>query len=987
MRRLVAKFKASARTVDMLGRQQIAGIPTAISELFKNAHDAYADRVEVDYYRSDRMFVLRDDGVGMTREDFEDRWLTLGTESKVLGRSVRGMPAIDPKKPKRPILGEKGIGRLAIAAIGPQVLVLSRAEIENEQPELVAAYVHWGLFELPGITLDAVEIPIRSFPVGTVPSREGLASMLDEVESCIRGMGDLLTVDQRDRFREDLCAMRTIAPEFVEGLVPNLDLRNVRGTHFVIIPADDLLDSILDDSNPIEASSIEKLLLGFSNSMTPCHPKPVIRTAFRVYETDEAYEDLVEPDKFFSPDEFRNADHYISGRFDGFGQFQGIVSIYGEEHEDYVVAWPGAGGSPTKCGEFEIHLAAVQPNSRETTLPPEDHARLLAKTRRFGGLYIYRDGIRMLPYGDVDYDWLEMEKRRTKGAAYYYFSHRNLFGAVLLSHEHNAALTEKAGREGFRENTAYRQLRDILKEFLIQVAGDYFREEGTYADHYQRKKEELTLQSRALEKRNQQANKRRLALKDALGRFFAEYDAEKPQKKAWELTESVERELQAARLVVDPDRAAALLLKIESRARNDLQKLEQSYRVVKPRGLGLKRQILRDYDDYQVAYDRLCKEVFSGVRDLIEDEVTAEAERARLKLDRRIRVERALSELAEVASRTTKSERSETQTTLETVRDEVREAARERQIVVDETIRRTLAEFASTNVKDFEDKKLVELRNALEDRILTVQRESASFLQYVRSQLQSIDLSGELGQLDQMEALEQRTLELEDRAEYDLQLAQLGMAVDVINHEFDASVRSIRKNLRRLHAWADVNADLGGLYQDLRTSFDHLDGYLTLFTPLHRRLHRQKTTFSGADIERYLRDLFARRFERHRIEIRSSARFRKWKVTAFPSSFYPVFVNLIDNAVFWLGRATSDRLIELDADGESVFVSNNGEPIPERRWQIIFDQGVSFKPGGRGLGLYISREVLRRIDYDLDVVDARPGMQVTFRIAPQESEA
>ncbi len=46
----------------MLGRQQIAGIPTAISELFKNAHDAYADRVEIDYYRTDGLFVLRDDG-------------------------------------------------------------------------------------------------------------------------------------------------------------------------------------------------------------------------------------------------------------------------------------------------------------------------------------------------------------------------------------------------------------------------------------------------------------------------------------------------------------------------------------------------------------------------------------------------------------------------------------------------------------------------------------------------------------------------------------------------------------------------------------------------------------------------------------------------------------------------------------------------------------------------------------------------------------
>ena len=76
----------------MLGRQQIAGIPTAISELFRNAHDAYADRAEVDFYRSDRLFILRDDGLGMTKEDFEQRWLTLGTESKMATRTALGPP-------------------------------------------------------------------------------------------------------------------------------------------------------------------------------------------------------------------------------------------------------------------------------------------------------------------------------------------------------------------------------------------------------------------------------------------------------------------------------------------------------------------------------------------------------------------------------------------------------------------------------------------------------------------------------------------------------------------------------------------------------------------------------------------------------------------------------------------------------------------------------------------------------------------------------
>ncbi len=34
------------------------------------------------------------------------------------------------------------------------------------------------------------------------------------------------------------------------------------------------------------------------------------------------------------------------------------------------------------------------------------------KTDKVGGLYIYRDGIRVLPYGNSDVDWLDIEKKK-----------------------------------------------------------------------------------------------------------------------------------------------------------------------------------------------------------------------------------------------------------------------------------------------------------------------------------------------------------------------------------------------------------------------------------------------------------------------------------------------------------------------------------------------------------------------------------------------
>ena len=137
----MAQFKTRARALDLLGRQQIAGIPTAINELIKNAHDAYADRFDIDFLRKENLLVLRDDGLGMTKEEFETRWLTIGTESKFANKKT-ALPPVDKSKALRPIMGEKGIGRLAIASIGKQVLIISKAKLRNKNFKIVVAFIN-----------------------------------------------------------------------------------------------------------------------------------------------------------------------------------------------------------------------------------------------------------------------------------------------------------------------------------------------------------------------------------------------------------------------------------------------------------------------------------------------------------------------------------------------------------------------------------------------------------------------------------------------------------------------------------------------------------------------------------------------------------------------------------------------------------------------------------------------------------------------------
>ena len=103
----------------------------------------------------------------------------------------------------------------------------------------------------------------------------------------------------------------------------------------------------------------------------------------------------------------------------------------------------------------------------------------------------------------------------------------------------------------------------------------------------------------------------------------------------------------------------------------------------------------------------------------------------------------------------------------------------------------------------------------------------------------------------------------------------------------------------------------------------------------------------------------------------------------FPSSFYPVFVNLVDNAIFWLSQQNPERgarCLTLDEEGGTLLVADTGPGIDIRDREAIFEFGFSRKPGGRGMGLHIGRETLRRVGFDLRLIDSDEG--ATFGIVP-----
>lgn len=968
----------------MLGRQQIAGVPTAISELFKNAHDAYATWASVDYVRDDDALVIRDNGIGMTRDDFEQRWLTLGTSSKARATRLTEPPA---GMALRPVLGEKGIGRLAIAAIGPQVLVLTRSARTGPTGMVTAALLHWGMFELLDADLADVVVPVVQCSPADLPDVRAMAQVIAENLDRLAGDDEAELQDQihRDLRRWDELDLTGLAAQVDEaGLVGN------SGTCFVIAPVSPDLDADLQPRAK-EAAPLLKTLIGFANTMTPGHPLPRVHTSFQDHRAPDLVTDLIEEGEFFTPNEFNRADHHFVGRFDAYGQFTGTVSIFGGEPVDYPMAWAGARGAPTRCGPFSLNLAYVQGRQRESGLDPAAYHEIVDKLDRYGGLYIYRDGIRVLPYGDARFDWLDVELRRTKSASDNFFSYRRMFGAVEITREENGNLREKAGREGFATNEAYRQFRSILEQFLVQVAAEFFREGGARSDAYDQGRAANERLEKARRARGAHVRARRQELRDNLATFFDDVSSGGPARRAEEVVQGLRTDVARALEKAQPGEAAAALAAAESTARDAIRDLDRDLEVRRPRGVALSADLTREVQSYERLRGEIRDTVLGPLAVEVEEIVTRSQSDHAAAVQRRLRFDQAMQSAvaggrADVAQQAKELRNVASDTSVRS-NDLSRTAAAK----IGDEVQAVLARAARLDVALMSGPEFIAQRAALEERVRSVATEQARALGSVSEQLLAImwptNGAGPLvTAADQIEDMEGRLEGLLDRAEQDLELTQLGLAVEIINHEFQTSVRAIRQNLRRLKSWADDNPALRDLYRDTRAAFDHLDGYLKLFTPLHRRLYRSEVDILGADVERFLRDVFAERLSQQDIALRATDEFRTRVVRAYPSTLYPVFVNLVDNAIYWLGDYRGTRTVELGVDGYDLTITDTGPGIAVRDHEAIFELGFSRKSAGTGYGLYIAREVLRREGMGLTLDPSEPDRGARFRITPHDEE-
>lgn len=103
-----------------LGINLYSNVPAVISEAVANAWDADATEVKIDIDKKDNSITISDNGQGMSSQELQDKYLTIGYKRRERGE-------VETPLYSRAVMGRKGIGKLSLFSIAEEVSVHSIA--------------------------------------------------------------------------------------------------------------------------------------------------------------------------------------------------------------------------------------------------------------------------------------------------------------------------------------------------------------------------------------------------------------------------------------------------------------------------------------------------------------------------------------------------------------------------------------------------------------------------------------------------------------------------------------------------------------------------------------------------------------------------------------------------------------------------------------------------------------------------------------------
>lgn len=946
------RFRVHARTIDHLGQGQIADCPTAVSELWKNAYDAYARNVALHIFAEPGpMAVITDDGHGMSHEEFVNRWLAIGTENKASATGLETPESDRNGIPPRPTQGQKGIGRLSVAHLGQVVLVITK----RKRKKFVAALVDWRVFENPHLMLDDIIVPVEEFKgkkefpaafermrtqlsenVVPIPPKKGEddhAARKNRYERIVEAWSKLKEGSTKDSIYETALHLEQPTEEQLECW-PVWSEDSEHGMALFVFNLHHELAVWVDDSLPHdddEAKNVKDLLKQTLISFYDPYADDDLRNTFRysavIHPKNGNTTEKIAWDQVITHTDLESLEHLVDGFIDENGRFNGRIRAFGKDRG--MVSIAPARKLPKHSakgylGPIGIVIGAFEPQIKLSTMPKEEHLLWSKRFEEYSGFLLFRDGLRVLPYGRPDSDLFEIDAQRGKNAGRYFWAHRRMFGRIAFSRLDNPNLLDKAGREGLRDNQARRELKLLIRVLLTELAHKHF---GSDSEPRQQRREEVRERH---EQEIREAGKR--------ARKEVKRKIRNGTKPLFLLIKDIsEAESRVAKLA-----AKSAFVEI-SDFEDTIDELRRRHRDL---DLGIPPRL--DVDDLQ-GY-RAFRDQFAEALNSLE----------RLAEQWRSAVERAkAADPAHQADKRNQKLRLQLELKLNEWQQRISENSNKVQQRWKERIQAFMAEQdeESSRILTSVRRKQIELAVAFERLSKSYDVTMTRSMEFAEGTLQTLALMFEKD-IDVEQLLRFTSDELakaNENVAHVNALAQVGITSEIIGHEFHTLDNQIRASLARMPA--TVKATPG--YEKVRTAYETLSQKLRFLTPLKLSGRTIREEIRGSEIEEYIRSIFDLQLAAAKITLISTDSFKKASFTDLRSRIYPVFVNLVNNAMYWVSTSVEkDRRIVFDRVVDSLIVADNGPGVDPDDTESIFDLFFSRRDQGQGVGLYLCRQNL-----------------------------
>jgi len=128
-------------------------------------------------------------------------------------------------------------------------------------------------------------------------------------------------------------------------------------------------------------------------------------------------------------------------------------------------------------------------------IPKQSESTIREKAKEQGGIRLYRNGFRVLPYGEPQDDWLGLDASIRKRTILPVHGNNNFFGIIEVNNDFREQFEETSSREGLLKNKAFTELSEfgykVLIDAILKLASIRGVKQKTNQEEWKKEPEEI----------------------------------------------------------------------------------------------------------------------------------------------------------------------------------------------------------------------------------------------------------------------------------------------------------------------------------------------------------------------------------------------------------------------------------------------------------------------------------------------------------------